>query len=204
MAVFAVSVIPCRASEPLPAKEYLGPLPGVRYFYEAGQEGKTVVRGLTWGASGVLLVEETVTFPEPFAKEHSCERSLSQTYGLYADGARLMRRDYPLNGGVVDTVLLDLQAETWGNPIAVLPAGAHDLRRAKAGQSECRLVHATHRILFGKTRTILSVKCSLAPPAEYAAGIGLIYMGGLKLVRIEVGGEKIDDYTPRPPSFKDD
>jgi hypothetical protein len=204
MAAFAVSVISCRASEPHSAKEYLGPLPGVRYFYETGQGVGMVVRGLTRNATGGLLVEETVTVPGQLAGEPACPQTVTQTYGLYTDGARLMRRDYPLNGGVVDTVLLDVRAGVWGNPVLVVPAGTHDLRRAKPGQSECRLAHVTQRTLFGKPRMVLSVKCSLAPPAEYASGIGLIDMGGMKLVRIEAGGEKSDDYPPGPPFSKDD
>jgi hypothetical protein len=163
-----------------------------------------IVRGLTWDAVGVLLVEETVTFPEPSATDHACEKILSQTYGLYADGARLLRRDYSLNGVTMDTVLLDVRADQWSNSVGVLPAGTHDLRRAEPGRSECRRVRETQRTLFGKPRMVLSVECSLAPPAEYASGIGLIEMGGMKLVRIEAGGEKIDDYTPGPPFSNDD
>lgn len=204
MAAFVLSAIPCRASELLPAEAYLGPLPGVRYFYATGQGVEMVVRGLTRDAAGVLLVEETVTVPGQLAGEPACPQTVTQTYGLYADGARLLRRDYPLNGGTVDTVLLDVRAERWGNPVGVLPAGTHDLRRAEPGRSECRRVGETQRTLFGEPRTVLSVTCSLAPPAEYASGIGLINMAGMRLVCIEAGGRRVEAYVPEASSAKDE
>lgn len=184
----------CHAADALSAKSFLGPIPGVRYFYADGHGTKMTVRGIAWSNSGVLLVEEETVFTALPSEECGGVRTLSEVYGLYVVDSRLMRRGYPLNGGVKDSILLDLGAKHWATPVAILPAGTHDLRRATPDLSVCRQTDKTQRKLFGKTRTVLSIQCSHNIPTKYASNIGLIGIGGMELVHIEVKGKMVGTY----------
>ena len=152
------------------------------------------VRGIAWSDSGVLLVEEETVFPGPLSEECGGVGTLSEVHGLYVVDSRLMRREYPLNGGVKDSILLDLGTGHWANPIAVLPAGTHDVHRATPNLSLCSQTDKTQRKLFGKTRTVLSIRCSRSISSKYASDIGLIGQGDMELVHIEVGGKKVGTY----------
>jgi hypothetical protein len=142
----------------------------------------------------VLLVEEQTVFTGPLFEECGGMRTLSEVYGLYVVDSRLMRREYPLNGGVKDSILLDLGAKHWTNPVAILPAGIHDLHRTTPGLNVCRQADKTQRKLFGKERTVLSIQCSHNILAKYASDIGLIDKGGMELVQIEVKGKNVGTY----------
>ncbi|WP_264982682.1 hypothetical protein [Pseudodesulfovibrio portus] len=192
-----VCVLPasfCHAADALSAKSFLGPIPGVRYFYADGHGTEMTVRGIAWTDSGVLMVEEETVFPALPSEECGGMRTLSEVYGLYVVDSRLMRRGYPLNGGVKDSILLDLGTKHWANPVALLPAGTHDLHRATPGLNVCRQADKTQRKLFGKERTVLAIRCSRNIPSKYASDIGLIGQGNMELVHIEVGGKKVGTY----------
>ena len=194
VAQLVVCTVGCAAgSAALKAKTFLGPAPGVRYFYEDAAGAVMVLEGLAWEGEGTLLIEQMTIFPTSTMCLDICDESVTEAHEVHVDGERLMRREFPLNGPVVDKTLFDLGERAWSNPVALL-LKEKDGNRLTHGRSRCRLNEIPSQVLFGKQRTVLQVQGEHCVFRKYASGIGLIQEAGMKLTRIEVGGKAVANY----------
>ncbi len=174
------------AAADVSAKDFLGPLPGVRYFYEGPGGGKMELRGLAWEQDGTLLLEELNIFPIVPKPESLCVNLLTGFYGLSIANNCLLKKGFPLNGERGFSTLLDFEKKVWGNPFR---RGDGPLMK-----SQCRVLSRTQQHLFGKTRTVIEVGGDYCPPSKYASGIGMIEFIGFHLVNIEVKGTPVAVY----------
>lgn len=175
------------AQENIAPVDFIGPKPGYWYYYE-GAGGLTMRKGgLTWDKEDALIVESTITFPIKEKPAGLCINELSEVYGIMADGARLLTKNWGENSGPVRLVEFDTQKPTWGRMVT--------LPTKKKVMSKCKILSTYKKFLFGKERTVIEVGGDYCPPRTYASGIGLIqFNNDLQLVRIEKNGQPVTQY----------
>ncbi|WFS63390.1 hypothetical protein LF599_04285 [Pseudodesulfovibrio thermohalotolerans] len=174
------------------AAVYLGPLPGIRFFYETDGGQKMELRGLTYDQEGALLIEEKSLFPTRWAAFNAgCTTELSTIYGVLSNGSKLLKKGFPLNGMTGYETDLDLEEPAWGIEITLAELGTKYSGAGKKTTSRCSITKRSKQKLFGKERTIIEVSGAYCIPRKYASGIGLIEYAGFKLVRIEDHGNLV-------------
>ncbi len=83
-------------------------------------------------------------------------------------------------GSIPPLIRLDVDGAQWGIPVTLVNTG-------EQVSTDCNIVSVKKQKLFGKTRTVLTVKGKYCVPRKYASGIGLIEEADMRLTRIEHG-----------------
>ncbi|WP_272698703.1 hypothetical protein [Desulfovibrio sp. Fe33] len=132
--------------------------------------------GIRKDDKGGCLVKEEVTATIPDAGVQKTVREYIQ----YIDGTRLMEAPLSKGGSIPPLIRLDVDGAQWGIPVTLVNTG-------EQVSTDCNIVSVKKQKLFGKTRTVLTVKGKYCVPRKYASGIGLIEEADMRLTRIEHG-----------------
>lgn len=181
------------SGEDTDAAAYLGPAPGVRFFYEADNGQKIEIRGLTYAQDGALLIEKKLIFPKRSIDfTAGCTTEVTTIHALSASGNTILKKSFPLNGMTKYHTDLDLVEHAWGEDVVLTKSGSsYAIGQEKKTASQCSITKRSKQKLFGKERTVIEVSGQYCVPRKYASGIGIIDYAGFKLVRIEKRGEVV-------------
>jgi hypothetical protein len=159
----------------LPPTDFMGPPPGVvyRYLFQFSPITLTLT-GISRDDKGRCLVREetTATIPDVGVKKDVRE------YLQYIDGSRVMEAPLSKGGSIPPLIRLDLGGAQWGIPVTLINTGEQII-------TECNIISVKKQKLFGKTRTVLTVRGKYCVPRKYASGIGLIEEADMRLTCIE-------------------
>lgn len=173
-------------AEDYKANDFIAPAQGVKHIFESPDGLTRELLGIEYSDDKLYIQDKICCFPYNHNSTKSLHKKSNSSINqmiLSTDGTKILLETHLI------TTLADLKADSWSIPISVVGPKASEY----PNESTCEVISKKNTHLFGQSRLVIDVKCTVKPVKgppiisnwTLASGLGFIQIDNFELVRIE-------------------